>query len=408
MPRPTNAVPSYLHHKPSGQAYCTIREADGSRRTVYLGAYGTEASRAEYARVIGGHKPTPAPSGRADVAPLALTVAELCRQFIDHAERYYRHADRTPTGEATNFKHSLRALEHLFGALPVAEFGPKALQRVRSLMIDGYKHPEHGEHVGLSRRVVNQRVGRIKRVFRWGVQEELVPVAVYQAIAAVEGLKAGRCDATELPPVEPVVWADVEKTLAKLNPVVKAMVLLQWHTGMRPGEVCAMRWADVDRSGAVWVYRPRQHKTAYRNRARVVAIGPQSQAILAEFVNVAPAKVIFSPALAMSLVYAQRRAGRKTPVQPSQQCRKKAKAKRKPGERYTTETYNRAVARAAELAGVTAWHPNQLRHSFGTRVRAVYHLEGAQVALGHAQANVTEVYAERDLTLAMRVAGEMG
>ena len=54
------------------------------------------------------------------------------------------------------------------------------------------------------------------------------------------------------------------------------------------------------------------------------------------------------------------------------------------------------------------WHPNQLRHSKATEVRAAYGLEGAQVVLGHARANVTEVYAERNLALAARVAYETG
>jgi site-specific recombinase XerC len=54
------------------------------------------------------------------------------------------------------------------------------------------------------------------------------------------------------------------------------------------------------------------------------------------------------------------------------------------------------------------WHPNQLRHSFATEARRRFGLEAAQVSLGHAAADVTQVYAERDLTLAARVAAEIG
>lgn len=59
-------------------------------------------------------------------------------------------------------------------------------------------------------------------------------------------------------------------------------------------------------------------------------------------------------------------------------------------------------------AGVEKWTPNQLRHTAGTDVRQKYGLEGAQVHLGHSQANVTEVYAERDLTKAIKIAREIG
>jgi hypothetical protein len=38
----------------------------------------------------------------------------------------------------------------------------------------------------------------------------------------------------------------------------------------------------------------------------------------------------------------------------------------------------------------------------------MFGLEAAQVSLGHSQARVTEVYAERDLTLATKVATAIG
>ena len=54
------------------------------------------------------------------------------------------------------------------------------------------------------------------------------------------------------------------------------------------------------------------------------------------------------------------------------------------------------------------WAPNQLRHSKATEVRRRFGLEAAQVSLGHAKADVTQVYAERDARLAMEVAKKIG
>ena len=54
------------------------------------------------------------------------------------------------------------------------------------------------------------------------------------------------------------------------------------------------------------------------------------------------------------------------------------------------------------------WHPNQLRHTFATRVRKQHGLEAAQVLLGHARADVTQVYAEKNLELASAVAAQVG
>ena len=54
------------------------------------------------------------------------------------------------------------------------------------------------------------------------------------------------------------------------------------------------------------------------------------------------------------------------------------------------------------------WSPNQLRHTAATEIRREFGLEGAQVALGHASADVTQIYAERDHELARQVAAKLG
>ena len=54
------------------------------------------------------------------------------------------------------------------------------------------------------------------------------------------------------------------------------------------------------------------------------------------------------------------------------------------------------------------WHPNQLRHTYATRVRKEHGLEAAQVVLGHSNADVTQIYAERDMRLAVEVASKLG
>ena len=45
---------------------------------------------------------------------------------------------------------------------------------------------------GLARGVVNHRISRIKRMFKWAVAEELVPSAVFHGLQAVSGLRYGR------------------------------------------------------------------------------------------------------------------------------------------------------------------------------------------------------------------------
>ena len=78
------------------------------------------------------------------------------------------------------------------------------------------------------------------------------------------------------------------------------------------------------------------------------------------------------------------------------------------GQCYTVDSYRRAITRACKQAGVAPWAPNRLRHARATEIRRSYGLEAAQVVLGHSSANVTQVYAERDLARAIDVARETG
>ncbi len=60
------------------------------------------------------------------------------------------------------------------------------------------------------------------------------------------------------------------------------------------------------------------------------------------------------------------------------------------------------------LPPVGTWWPNMVRHTFATMVRKDPGLEAAQVMLGHARASTTEIYGERDESLAVSVAGIVG
>jgi integrase len=54
------------------------------------------------------------------------------------------------------------------------------------------------------------------------------------------------------------------------------------------------------------------------------------------------------------------------------------------------------------------WTPLQLRHTVATLVRAQYGLEPAQLVLGHARVDATQIYAERDLEKARSIMNKIG
>src|SRR5436305_1074848 len=114
-----------------------------------------------------------------------------------------------------------------YGTSLACDFGPLALKAIQQRMIGA----------GWCRGVINQRIGRMKRIFRWAVSESLIPPTVLQALQAVEGLKKGRTAARETEPVRPVADEVVDKTLRFASRQVAAMARLQRLTGMRSGEV---------------------------------------------------------------------------------------------------------------------------------------------------------------------------
>ena len=368
-----------------------------SGQDFYLGPHGTKVSRIEYDRLIaewlvGGRNI--ATGAREDEG---LTVTEITARYWQFARRYYQK-DGKPTSSLDGVKQSLRPLKRLYGKTPGKDFGPLAFKAVRQAMMDD----------GLSRGAVNKRMATIVRMFKWAVEEELVPPSIYHGLQAVSGLKKGRTDAPDHAPVEPVPEADIQTVLPRLPAVVADMVWFQRLVGCRPGEVCILRPCDVDRSGDVWTYRPESHKTEHHGRERIIHIGPKAQAVLTPYLLREADGYCFSPMDSERKRRAEQRARRKSKVQPSQVDRSKAKPKHQPGSRYTTGTYRRAIHRACDLAGIDRWGPNRLRHSAGTEIRKRFGLEAAQVALGHASADITQVYAERDSELAREVAKKIG
>jgi len=291
-------------------------------------------------------------------------------------------------------KDALKLVREFYGRTTANEFGPLALKAVRQRMLGK----------GWSRSTINQAIGRIRRCFRWAVENELVRPDMYHGLMAVSGLRKGRSEAREPDPVQPVDDATVQATLPHLAPVVADMIRFQRITGCRPQDVCNLR-PYLLRENESHCFCPRDSEKQRR---------------------------------------AEQHARRRTPLAYGNRpgINRKRKPKRTAGERYTTASYRRAIHRACDLAfpppeslcrrtgeGVRKWQerltetqgtelsqwqsehrwsPNRLRHSAGTEIRKRYGLEAAQVILGHASADVTQVYAERDLQKAVEIMREVG
>ena len=343
MPR-TQRIPSYRLHKARGLAVVDI----GGRR-YYLGKFGSESSKAEYDRLIGEWLAR-GRSRPVDFAEESLAVVEVIAAYHRHAKDYYRKHGK-PTRELGCIKEASKVLRQRYGTHDANQFGPLALQSVRAAMIE----------LGWTRKYVNKQVGRIVRMFKWATANELVPASVYQALATLDGLKAGRTAAPDRPPVQPVDDATIEQTLPWLPPVVADMVRFQRLTGCRPGEVCELRSGDINRDYSPWVYSVSSHKTAHQGRARTILIGRRAQDVIRPYLLRAADAYCFSPAESEGRRRAETHERRQTPMSCGNRpgTNRSDSPSRPAGRKYTTACCRRAI----ERAGVTRWTPNQLRHA---------------------------------------------
>ncbi len=360
-------IPKYSLHKATGQARVWI---DGQDH--YLGEFGSEESKRKYSELIDKWRlqiENPAAS--------SLTIGQLVLLYDQHVSTYYVK-DGKPTSEFLCVKSALRPLAEKFSKTLVGDFGPSKLIAVREKMVAANRE----------RKSINRNIGRIVRMFKWAVSQELCRPDVVTALDCVDGLKKGRSKAVETQPVKPVSLEHVEAIKTFVSLPIWGLMRFQLATGCRPGEAIIVRGQDITMNGEVWEFHPESHKTEHHGKRRVVLIGPQGQEIIREFLKTDLSAYLFSPKDADSR-------------------RNTAKANR-PGDRYRRDSYTTAIKRACKKAEIPIWTPNQLRHTAATLIRAAADLDTARTVLGHSSTAITEVYAERDLEAAKQIIKRIG
>ena len=314
------------------------------------------------------------------------TVREVCDWFVKYSAEYYRGG-----GEANTCALAARYFADVHGSRQIGELVHTDMLAVRDAMLRSDR---------LCRQTVNRYMQVLsRRMMPWALDAGFIRAATKVELSQVQPLKRGRSTARECAPIREASDAAVEATCAELTPHVAAMVRVHRLTGMRPGELCAMRREDIDRTSTPWVYRPPRHKNDWRGewgQPRAICIGPRAREILSGLWGDALTGHLFSPLRSMAEWLAAKRAARTSPFYPCRDeaySRAKPNPARKPGESFDPCSYNQAVERACEKAGVEKWSPNQLRHSFATEVRRKFGLEACRAVLGHSMgAAVTDRY----------------
>lgn len=389
MPRRKAATPAYRYHV-SGQARVYL---DG--RHYYLGEYESPESKARYHALLrdyhanGMSIPDSMSTHQIDHP---ITIAVITAEFREEIKSRYAN-NRT---EASRFANLCDLLNDEYGDEPAAEFGPRKLAEIRDLFVAS----------GNCRKYANQQTRNVVRIFRHAVSRELIKPEQLVGLESLEPLRRGQTTAPEGKPREPAELDAVKLTAKYLSPTLRAMVRIQAATGMRPSEIFRMRPCDIDQTGEVWVYRPADHKTANWGKNKAVPIVGDARDALTPFMHRNADTFCFSPRESKRWYQQQRTANRVTPESFGNivGSNRRINPKRRPGEKYTKDSYNRAIRRACDKAGVKRWTPYQLRHMTATAIRESLDLEAAKALLGHSTSAMTEHYAKQSLNKAIAAA----
>jgi integrase/recombinase XerD len=207
--------------------------------------------------------------------------------------------------------------------------------------------------LGLKPATINRYLISIKRYFSWATTQKRIlrnPAAVVKPIPKIPR-----------PPVH-LRNQDENNLMAAVNaskrPRDRALIILMLHTGLRIGEVCQLKWADLvigERSGHVVVH-------GKGNKYREVPLNATVRQALQDYLEDMdhPRTYVF--------------------------------VSQKTGKSLTSRGVSFVVKKYAQKAGLSHLRPHDLRHRFGYRMAERVPLHRLAQIMGHDSLDTTMIY----------------
>ena len=348
------------------------------------------------------------------------TVGQLVDNYVKWAGQYLAPLRDGRAHPDLSRVERLRRFLKPYLKWKVGDFGPDELRKVQEAMVGHryYRSGREDQAVPYTRSGINQVINQAQKIWQWAVTHEIATDTQAKKLREVRSLRPGRTLAKDKPKRAAVTEDEFNTVIEHLTRVVADMLRLIWITAMRPGEVIRMRPYDITREDEdCWLYIPGRdasrvgdHKTAYRQRIRVIPLTKKAQEILTPRITDFDSKEpIFRPADALREMRERRFANRETPITQGNRAdtNRKVDPMIKPGEMYTVNSLYTAVRRACERAGVERFTPYDLRRTAATRVRAALGKEGAKLFLGHVSTDTTDIYLLDEVKETVKVAKTM-
>lgn len=247
----------------------------------------------------------------------------------------------------------------------------------------------------------------------YGVSRGLMPLDCKTAIDSLPNITTDEYPTLKEPVVrEAAKLDDVRHTLPHLNRMHQIMISILMATGMRPGELCDIRWSEIDTSEELWKFVPLHHKNEKRGKSRILYFREDVQTLLSQWQSSRPLPnndYLFTARETWIIGRARALANTtmKTLIESSVNF---------PEVGLRTRALRQAVERACKLAGIPKWTPYQTRHFFAyyklaslsklfadgdTSTDAM--IEGVASLLGHSSTRTTRRYTGANNALAARL-----
>lgn len=348
-------------------------------------------------------------------------LSTLAQIYNQHNIDYYL----PPSREAYNISLAIMPLAEKYPDLQADEFTSLHLKEFLKFVVESDKYD-------WCRKLINERIRCIKRMFKWAASEMLISVHTFTALSTIEGLRKGRTIARESKKVLPANIELVNAVIDVVAPVIGDMIQIQILTAMRSGELCKMRPCNIDRSEEIWIYQPQavdptkqyNHKKDYLGYQKIITIGPKAKLLLAKYMFRDPTDYCFKPTESYRQCLQAKSDKRKTPLKYGNRPGTNCKGTMPLNECFNSDGYMKIIKRACKTAFPMPkeltqeekkqwekqhhWHPHQLRHVAGTEVTRKFGIDAARAVLGHQKINTTEYYVQLDLAKAKEVAKMMG
>ncbi|MGH3480567.1 MAG: site-specific integrase [Nocardioidaceae bacterium] len=163
--------------------------------------------------------------------PAKLTVNEWLDEWLLSVCRGKEAATRR------NYEDALKPVRTRLGAVTLQKLTTSDVERFTDWMLTSGRRRAGKPGTGLSPRTVQLTLSRLRSALNAAVQRHVVEWNVASAVA---------CPAQSAVKREPWTEAEVRKFLASLAGERLQAVMLLSLLGLRPAEVCGLRWVDVD------------------------------------------------------------------------------------------------------------------------------------------------------------------